>query len=190
MSTIVKNQRVKLTDLAPNLNNIIIGLGWKVNASENFDLDASAFMLDMNNEVRDKKDCVFYNNLKDPSGVMQHSGDNLTGGEGDSEQISVNMNNVPPEIGHITFVVTIFEGLERQQTFGKVEDAYIRVLDSNTGKELVRYSLGQEFYAATSVLIADIVKINNEWFFDAVGAPFSGGLAAIANDFDLNLTKG
>ncbi|MEN8905778.1 MAG: TerD family protein [Clostridiales bacterium] len=190
MGTIIKNQKVKLTDLEPNLTNLKIGLGWKLQDGQNIDLDASAFMLDTGNEIRNKKDCVFYNNLQDPSGVLQHSGDNLTGGEGDCEQISVNLSKVPQEIGHITFVVTIFEGLERQQTFGKVQEAYIRVLNANSNNELVRYNLGQEFYAATSVLIADIVKINNEWYFDAVGAPFSGGLAAIANDFELNLKKG
>jgi len=189
MSIIVKNQKVKLNDLVPNLTTLKVGLGWKTQDGENFDLDASAFMLDTQNEVRNKKDCVFYNNLQDSSGVLQHSGDNLTGGVGDCEQITINMNKVPAEIGHITFVVTIFEGLERQQTFGRVQEAYIRVLDANTNAELVRYSLGQEFFAATSVLIADIVKFNNEWYFDAVGAPFSGGLAAIANDFDLNLVK-
>jgi tellurium resistance protein TerD len=189
MSVINKNQQVKLSELAPNLNLLNIGLGWQITENENVDLDASAFMLTTENGIRDRKDCVFYNNLNDPSGVLKHSGDNLTGGEGDCEQITVDMTKVPNNIGHITFVVTIFEGLERQQTFGKVKEAYIRVVDPNSGKELVRYNLGQEFYTATSVLIADIVKVNNEWYFDAVGAPFSGGLAAVANDFDLDLKK-
>lgn len=189
MSIVQRDQKVKLSDLLPNYDVLKIGLGWKVDSGENFDLDASAFMLTHTNEVRNKKDFVFYNNLSDISGVLQHSGDNLTGGEGDCEQITVNMKSVPPEIGHITFVVTIFEALERQQTFGRVDEAYIRVVDAKTDKEILRYNLEKEFYSATSVVIADIVKFNNEWYFDAVGVPFSGGLQAIANDFDLDLTK-
>ena len=82
------------------------------------------------------------------------------------------MKSVPPEIGHITFVVTIFEALERQQTFGRVDEAYIRVVDAKTDKEILRYNLEKEFYSATSVVIADIVKFNNEWYFDAVGYLF------------------
>jgi tellurium resistance protein TerD len=146
-------------------------------------------MLNEQNEVRNKNDFVFYNNLTDVSGILQHSGDNLTGGQGDCEQITVNMNKVPNEIAHITFVVTIFEALERQQTFGRVNEAYIRVVDGKTNNEIVRYNLEKEFYSATSVLIADIVKYNGEWYFDAVGAPFSGGLQAISNDFNLDLVK-
>lgn len=192
MSMVQRDQKIKLSDVLPDLNVLKVGLGWKVDESgENFDLDASAFMLDHNNEVRNKKDFVFYNNLSDISGALQHSGDNLTGGDGkeDSEQITVNMKAVPQEIAHITFVVTIFDALERQQTFGRVNDAYIRVVDAKTNKEIIRYNLEKEFYSATSVVIADIAKFNNEWYFDAVGVPFSGGLEAIANDFDLNLAK-
>lgn len=190
MNIVQRDQKVKLSDLLPDFEVLKVGLGWKVDASgEEFDLDASAFMLTHDNQVRNKKDFVFYNNLSDISGVLQHSGDNVTGGEGDCEQITVNMKAVPPEIGHITFVVTIHKALERQQTFGRVNDAYIRVVDAKTGKEILRYNLEKEFYSATSVVIADIAKYNNEWYFDAVGVPFSGGLEAIANDFDLDLTK-
>jgi len=190
MSNIQRNQKIKLKDLLPNYSVLKIGLGWQVDASgENFDLDASAFMLNEQNEVRNKKDFVFYNNLADVSGVLNHSGDSLTGGQGDCEQISVDMNKVPNDIAHITFVVTIHEALERQQTFGRVNDAYIRVVDAASNNEIIRYNLEKEFYSATSVLIADIAKFNGEWYFDAVGVPFSGGLAAISNDFDLDLTK-
>ena len=125
----------------PNYSVLKIGLGWQVDASgENFDR-MRAFMLNRQNEVRNKKDFVFYNNLADVSGVLNHSGDSLTGGQGDCEQISVDMNKVPNDIAHITFVVTIHEALERQQTFGRVNDAYIRVVDAASNNEIIRYNL-------------------------------------------------
>lgn len=188
MTVIQKNQKYKLSDYNPNMETLLVGLGWKINSEgENFDLDASAFMLKQDNSIRDRNDFVYYNNLNDNLGILSHSGDNISGGEGDSEQITVQLKKIPDEIGHITFVVTIDKALERQLTFGKVQDAYIRVVDKSNNTEIVRYNLGQEFFTSTSVVIGDLVKKENEWFFDAVGVAFSGGLQALSQDFDLKL---
>lgn len=188
MTLIEKNQKFKLSDYNSNMESLTVGLGWKINSEgENFDLDVAAFMLKTDNSIRDRKDFVYYNNLNDNLGVLTHSGDNVSGGEGDSEQITVNFKNIPDEIGHISFVATIANALEKQLTFGKVQDAYIRVIDKSNNKEIVRYNLGTEFFAATSVLVGDLAKKENEWYFDAVGVAFSGGLHALSQDFDLKL---
>lgn len=188
MTLIEKNQKFKLSDYNSDMENLTIALGWKINSEgENFDLDVAAFMLKDDNSVRNKKDFVYYNNLTDSLGVMTHSGDNSSGGEGDSEQINVNLKKIPDEIAHISIVATIANALERQLTFGKVQDAYIRLLDKSNNKEIVRYNLGTEFFTATSVLVGDLAKKEGEWYFDAVGVAFSGGLQALSQDFDLQL---
>jgi stress response protein SCP2 len=190
MNIMQKDQKFNLSQSIPNLSKLLVGLGWKVNAGgEAFDLDASAFMLTTENTIRDTKDFVYYNNLQDPSGILKHSGDNLQGGQGDCEQILVDLTKMPPELGHITFVVTIYDAYNRNQTFGKVSDAYIRICDANTNQEIARYNLGEEFFNATSIVFGDVAKFNNEWFFDAVGVAFSGGLEAIAGDFDIDVVK-
>lgn len=190
MNIMQKDQKFNLSQSIPNLSKLLVGLGWKVNAGgEAFDLDASAFMLTTENTIRDTKDFVYYNNLQDPSGILKHSGDNLQGGQGDCEQILVDLAKMPPELGHITFVVTIYDAYNRNQTFGKVSDAYIRICDANTNQEIARYNLGEEFFNATSIVFGDVAKFNNEWFFDAVGVAFSGGLEAIAGDFDIDVVK-
>lgn len=183
MNIIEKNQKFKIST-----EKLMVGLGWKTNSdTENFDLDAFAFLLTKDNNIRDKKDFVYYNNLTDSSGALKHSGDNVSGGEGDSEQISVQLDKLPEETGHITFVVTIDKALEKQITFGKVQDAYIRVCDANSNEEIARYNLGQEFFTATSVVVGDLVKKEDGWYFDAVGVAFSGGINALSQDFDLEL---
>jgi len=189
MTILQRNQKMSLTAINPSISKILVGLGWKVGSGENFDLDASAFMLTPDNQIRDRGDFVYYGNLKDSLGVLKHSGDNVIGGEGDSEQISVDLSKVPDNIGHVTFVVTIHDAINRQQTFGRVQDAYIRIFDINANQEIVRYNLGQEFFTATSVVIGDILRRNGEWIFDAVGAPFSGGIEALGQDFDIRATK-
>ncbi len=190
MNIIQKDQKFNLSQSIPNLSRLLVGLGWKVNSQgATFDLDASAFMLTTENTIRDPKDFVYYNNLEDPSGILKHSGDNLQGGTGDCEQILVDLTKMPPELGHITFVVTIYDAYNRGQTFGMVSDAYIRICDANTQQEIARYNLGQEFANATSIVFGDVAKVNGEWYFDAVGVAFDGGLEAIAGDFDIDVMK-
>jgi len=184
MNIIEKNQKYQIS-----AEKVLVGLGWKTNSEgENFDLDAFAFLLNSDNTIRDKKDFVYYNNLTDSSGALKHSGDNVSGGEdGDSEQITVELKKLPQETGHVSFVVTIDKALEKQITFGQVKDAYIRVINADNQDEIVRYNLGQEFFNSTSVVVGDLLKKDDKWFFDAVGVAFSGGIRALSNDFDLVL---
>ena len=191
MRELRKDQQIDLDALYPNLETLIVGLGWKINSvDQDFDLDTSAFMLTHTNGIRSRDDFVYYNNLLDPSGALEHSGDSITGSDsGDAEQIKINIFKIPPEIGHLTFVVTIHDADIRNQTFGQVENAYIRLVEPKSGTELLRYNLGNEFSEARSIVVGDLFRKDNHWSFDAVGVPFSGGLDAISQDFNLRVNK-
>ena len=186
-----KGQKVDLTKGNPSLSKILIGLGWDVNKYDggyDFDLDAAAFLLGDNGKVREDEDFVFYNNLKHKSGAVEHMGDNLTGeGEGDDEEIKVDLAKVPANIEKIDFTVTIYDAEVRKQTFGQVSNAYIRVVDDTTGKELIRYDLGEDFSVETAVVVGEIYRHNGEWKFNAIGSGFSGGLAALGRNFGVNV---
>ncbi len=186
-----KGQKVSLTKDNPNLKNILVGLGWDVKRYDggyDFDLDAAAFLLGANGKVTGDEDFVFYNQLKHPSGSVEHMGDNLTGaGEGDDEEIRIDLSKVPANIEKIDFTVTIYEGQERRQTFGQVENAYIRVVDEATGKELIRYDLGEDFSIETAVVVGEIYRKNGEWRFNAIGSGWEGGLAALGKNYGVNV---
>ncbi len=186
-----KGQKVDLTKGNPSLTKILVGLGWNENKYDggyDFDLDAAAFLLGANGKVNSDDDFVFYNNLKHVSGAVEHMGDNLTGsGEGDDEQIKIDLSLVPANVDKIDFTVTIYEADERKQTFGQVSDAYIRVVDDTTGKELIRYDLGEDFSVETAVVVGEIYRNKGEWKFNAIGSGFSGGLAALGRNFGVNV---
>ena len=186
-----KGQKVDLTKGNPSLTKILVGLGWNENKYDggyDFDLDAAAFLLGANGKVNSDDDFVFYNNLKHVSGAVEHMGDNLTGaGEGDDEQIKIDLSLVPANVDKIDFTVTIYEADERKQTFGQVSDAYIRVVDDATGKELIRYDLGEDFSVETAVVVGEIYRNKGEWKFNAIGSGFSGGLAALGRNFGVNV---
>ena len=186
-----KGQKVSLTKDNPNLKNILVGLGWDVKRYDGgyeFDLDASAFLLGANGKVTSDDDFVFYNQPKHPSGSVESLGDNRTGaGEGDDEQIKIDLSKVPEKIEKIDFTVTIHEAKERNQTFGQVENSYIRVVDEATGKEMVRYELGEDFSIETAVVVGEIYRKNGEWRFNAIGAGWEGGLAALGKNYGVNL---
>ncbi|MBR5914349.1 MAG: TerD family protein [Selenomonadaceae bacterium] len=189
-----KGQKVDLTKGNPSLTKILVGLGWKekrYDGGYDFDLDAAAFLLGANGKVSSDDDFVFYNNLKHVSGSVEHMGDELTGGsdgaEGDQEQIKIDLASVPANVEKIDFTVTIYEADERKQTFGQVEDAYIRVVDDATGKELIRYDLGEDFSVETAVVVGEIYRNKGEWKFNAIGSGFSGGLAALGRNFGVNV---
>ena len=131
---------------------------------------------------------MFYNQLKHPSGSVEHMGDNLTGeGEGDDEEIRIDLSKVPEKIDKIDFTVTIYDAKERNQTFGQVENAYIRVVDEATGKELIRYDLGEDFSIETAVVVGEIYRKNGEWRFNAIGSGWEGGLAALGKNYGVNV---
>ena len=186
-----KGQKVDLTKGNPSLSKILIGLGWDVNKYDggfDFDLDAAAFLLAANGKVNSDEDFVFYNNLKHKSGSVEHMGDNLTGaGEGDDEEIKIDLAKVPTNVEKIDFTVTIYDADERKQTFGQVSNAYIRVVNAETDEELIRYDLGEDFSVETAVVVGEIYRHNGEWKFNAIGSGFSGGLAALGRNYGVNV---
>ena len=186
-----KGQKVDLTKGNPGLSKILIGLGWDTNKYDggfDFDLDAAAFLLGASGKVNSDEDFVFYNNLKHASGSVEHLGDNLTGaGEGDDEQIKIDLAMVPANIEKIDFTVTIHEAESRKQNFGQVSNAFIRVVDEANNKELIRYDLGEDFSIETAVVVGEIYRNNGEWKFNAIGSGFQGGLAALGRNFGVNV---
>ena len=178
-----KGQKVSLTKENPGLKRVVVGLGWDVNAFDtggDFDLDAAAFLLTDSGKVKDSGDFVFYGNLKHTSGSVQHMGDNLTGaGDGDDEQIKVDLSMVPEDISKIAFSATIYEAEARRQNFGQVNNAFIRIYNEETGEEILRYDLGEDFSIETAVVFGELYKNGNEWKFNAIGSGYQGGLAAL-----------
>ncbi|WP_461207485.1 TerD family protein [Clostridium sp. DL1XJH146] len=186
-----KGQKVDLTKGNAGLKKILVGLGWDVNkydGGNDFDLDAAAFCLGENAKVTADTDFVFYNNAKHPSNAIEHLGDNLTGaGEGDDEQVRIELSAIPQNIHKIDFTVTIHEAEQRRQNFGQVSNAFIRILNEENGEELIRYDLGEDFSIETAVVVAELYRHGNEWKFNAIGSGFEGGLGAICNNFGINI---
>ncbi|MDR0982446.1 MAG: TerD family protein [Culturomica sp.] len=170
-----KGQRVDV-----KLPKFIIGLGWDANASstgQDFDLDASAFVLGENKKLVGDEYFVFYNNLKSPDGALEHTGDNLTGdGDGDDEQIKVDLSKITPAATEICIVITIHKALERGQNFGQVRNSFIRIFNPDNDEELLKYELEEDFSVETAVEFGRIYKRNGEWKFEAVGVGQKGGL--------------
>lgn len=191
-----KGQKVDLTKGNPGLSKLLVGLGWDVNkydGGSDFDLDAAAFLLDANGKVTSDADFVFFNNLKHASGSVEHMGDNLTGeGDGDDEQIKVDLSKVPANIDKIDFTVTIYDAEARKQNFGQVSNAYVRVAriasaDDTKGTEVLRFDLMEEFSVETALVVCEIYRRNGEWKFNAVGAGYQGGLAALCRAYGVNV---
>ncbi len=186
-----KGQKVSLTKGNPSLKNIMVGLGWDVNAFDSgadFDLDASAFLVGSNGKCITEKDFVFYGNLEHPSGAVKHMGDNLTGGgDGDDEQIFVDLKGIPNNIEKIAFTVTIYDAENRRQNFGQISNAFIRIVDEATGVEIVRYDLTEDFSIETAIVVGELYKHNGEWKFNAIGSGFQGGLAALCGHYGIEV---
>lgn len=186
-----KGQKVELTKGNPGLKNIMVGLGWDVNAFDSgadFDLDAAAFMVGANGKCPTEKEFIFYGNLAHISEAVKHMGDNLTGeGEGDDEQIQIDLSKVPDNIQRIAFTVTIYDAEVRHQNFGQVSNAYIHLLDEANNRELIRYDLGEDFSIETAVVVGELYRNNGEWKFNAIGSGFQGGLAALCGHFGIDV---
>ena len=185
-----KGQKIDLTKTNPGLTKVLVGLGWDTNKYDggaDFDLDSAAFLLGDSGKVNSDADFVFYGNLKHASGSVEHLGDNLTGaGDGDDEQIKVDLAAVPANISKIDFTVTIYDAETRRQNFGQVSNAFIRIVNEATGEELLRFDLGEDFSIETAVVVAELYRNNGEWKFNAIGSGFSGGLAALCQNFGVN----
>jgi tellurium resistance protein TerD len=188
---LAKGQRVDLTKTNPGLTKVIVGLGWDTNryhGGQDFDLDASAFLTDANSRVLEDTDFIFYNNLVHSSGGVEHTGDNRTGeGDGDDEQIKINFSKVPSNIHRIAITVTIHDAEARNQNFGQVSNAFVRVVDEETEREILRFDLGEDFSVETAVVICELYRHNGDWKFSAVGSGFAGGLAALCRNFGLEV---
>lgn len=189
--SLAKGQKVDLTKSNPGLQKVMIGLGWDTNkydGGNDFDLDTSVFLLDETGKVKDSSDFVFYNNTTGGNGSVVHSGDNLTGdGDGDDEVVYVTLNEVPASIQKITFTVTIHEAESRNQNFGMVSNAFIRIANDANGQELIRYDLGEDFSIETALVAGELYRHGGEWKFSAIGSGYQGGLAALCNDFGLQV---
>ena len=188
---LTKGQKVDLTKGNPSLKNIMVGLGWDVNEFDSgyaFDLDAAAFMLGSNGKCPTEKEFIFYGNLQHNSESVIHMGDNLTGeGDGDDEQIKVDLAKIPANVDKIAFTVTIYDADVRKQNFGQVSNSYIRIVDEITGNEIIRYDLGEDFSIETAAVFGELYKNGDEWKFNAIGSGFQGGLAALCGHYGIEV---
>ncbi len=184
-----KGQKIDLTKGNPGLSKLLIGLGWDEapksgggkgllsgifgggsGGGVDIDCDASAIMLSANDKFTQKGHLVYYGNLKSSDGSIQHTGDNLTGaGEGDDEQILVDISRVPADIQKIVFVVNIYDAQKRRQDFGMISNAFIRVVNSSSNQELCRFNLTDSYAGKTALIVAEVYRHNNEWKFAAIG---------------------
>jgi tellurium resistance protein TerD len=186
-----KGQKVDITKSNPGLTKIFAGLGWDTNKYDGgkaFDLDAAAFLVGADGKAAAESDFVFFNNKTHSSGAVIHCGDNTTGeGDGDDEEIIIDLNLVPANVEKVVFTVTIFEGEERGQNFGQVSNAFIRIVNEQTREELIRYDLGEDFSIETAVVVGELYRNAGEWKFNAVGSGFAGGLSALCGSFGITV---
>ncbi len=185
-----KGGNVSLEKSEPGLKKVLVGLGWDARGTDgaDFDLDASVFMLAATGKVRSDNDFVFYNNLTSPDGSVVHSGDNRTGaGEGDDEAVRVDLTRVPGDVQKMVFCVTIHDAEARRQNFGMIGSAFIRIVNDDNAREIVRYDLSEDASIETAMIFGEIYRHNNEWKFRAVGQGYKGGLAAMARGFGVNV---
>ena len=189
--SLAKGQKIDLTKTNPGLSKVVVGLGWDVNQYDggaDFDLDASVFLLNAEGKCSSEKDFIFYNQTEGAGGAVIHTGDNRTGeGEGDDEQVKINLNAVPADIQKISFVITIHEAEARRQNFGQVSNAYVRAINEDSNEELIRYDLGEDFSIETALITGELYRHGGEWKFSAIGSGYQGGLARIATDFGLQV---
>lgn len=188
--TLSKGGNISLSKEAPGLKQVMIGLGWDARATDgqSFDLDASAFMLGASEKVRSDADFIFYNQVKSACGSVQHMGDNQTGaGEGDDEQVKVDLTRIPADVQKISITVTIHEADARRQNFGMVRNAYIRVVNNEDQRELTRFDLSEDVSTETAMIFGELYRSGADWKFRAVGQGFAGGLAALATGYGIRL---
>lgn len=181
--SLTKGQKVSLTKENSTLDKVVIGLGWdQVQAQKggilgglfsskpaDIDCDASAILL-QNGKLADKSDLVYFGNLRHKSGAIQHMGDNLTGaGDGDDEQVIVELSKVPAEYDRIVLVVNIYQAVQRHQSFGMITNAFIRLVDAKTNQEMCKYNLSESYDGMTAMIFGEVYRHGNEWKFNAIG---------------------
>jgi tellurium resistance protein TerD len=188
--SLVKGGNVSLSKEAPGLTNIVVALGWDVRTTTgaDYDLDASAILLNTNGKVISDRHFVFFNNLTSPDGTVEHTGDNLTGeGDGDDEAINVNLAAMGADVAKIVFPVSIYEADARSQNFGQVNNAYIRIVNATDQREIARFDLSEDASTETAMVFGEVYRNGADWKFRAVGQGYASGLAGIARDFGVNV---
>ncbi|WP_182419999.1 TerD family protein [Bartonella sp. HY038] len=186
--SLAKGGNVSLSKAAPSMKKVLIGLGWDARSTDgqDFDLDASAFLLGASGKVRGDADFIFYNNLQSSDGSVFHTGDNRTGeGDGDDESLKIDLDAVPSSIEKIVFVVTIHEAQVRRQNFGQVSGAFIRLVNDDNDMEVARYDLTEDASTEIAMLFGELYRYNSEWKFRAVGQGYAGGLASVCAQYGI-----
>ena len=207
--SLVKGGNISLSKTAPELKNVLIGLGWDARSTDgaDFDLDASLFLLGEKGKVKTDEDVLFYNSewrTYDEKSAFRdcttpynkpgmpcyeslcavHTGDNRTGdGDGDDEQIKVFLNKVPDDIQRLAITVTIHDAEVRMQNFGQVGDAYVRIVNFDNDVEIARFDLSEDYSTETAMIFGEIYRHGGEWKFKAVGQGYSGGLEAMCTQY-------
>ena len=188
--SLVKGGNVSLTKEAPSMNVALVGLGWdaRVTDGQAFDLDASVFLVGENGKVLSDSHFVFYNNTTSPDGAVQHQGDNRTGeGDGDDEQVKIDLTKVAADVKKLVFAVTIHEADSRKQNCGMVSNSFMRVVNNDNGSEIARFDLSEDASTETAMIFGELYRHGAEWKFKAVGQGFAGGLAALATQHGINI---
>ncbi len=184
-----KGGNVSLTKTDPSMKKVLVGLGWDARSTDgqDFDLDASAFLLNASGKTRSTADFIFYNNLRSAEGSVQHTGDNRTGeGDGDDESLKINLDLVPADVNKIVFVVTIHDAIARGQNFGQVSGAFIRLVNEDSQREVTRYDLSEDASTETAMMFAELYRNGAEWKFRAVGQGYAGGLASVCAEYGIS----
>ena len=185
-----KGGNLSLSKTDPTLKKILVGLGWdeRVTSGQEFDLDASAFLLANHGKVRGDHDFIFYNQFRSIDGAVEHTGDNRSGeGDGDDESVLVDLSKIAPEIEKIAITVTIHDAQIRNQNFGQIANAFIRVVNQDNGVEIVRFDLAEDYSTETAMVFGEVYRYNGEWKFRAVGQGYAGGLAAMCQQYGISV---
>jgi len=185
-----KGGNVSLSKTDPGLANALVGLGWDARTTDGsaFDLDASIFLVGDSGKVLSDAHFIFYNQKTSPDGAVVHSGDNLTGaGEGDDEQVTINLPKVDPNVQRLVFTVTIHEAEARKQNFGQVRNAFMRIVNKDSDTEIARFDLSEDYSTETAMIFGEVYRHGTEWKFKAVGQGFVGGLKALATDHGVSI---
>ena len=188
--TLSKGQNVSLSKTDPALKHILIGLGWDARSSDGqpFDLDASLFMTGENKKVPSDAYFIFYNQLKSPEGAVEHTGDNLTGdGDGDDESILVQLEKIPANISSLFITVTFHDAEIRRQNFGQVSNAFVRLVNHETGQEVLRFDLTEDYSTETAMVFGEVYRYGGEWKFRAIGQGYAGGLLSLCQQYGVNV---
>ena len=188
--SLVKGGNVSLTKEAPTMNIAMAGLGWdaRVTDGQGFDLDASVFMVGDDGKVLGDSSFIFFNNKKSTCGSVEHQGDNRTGeGDGDDEQVKIELSKVPAEVKKLVFAVTIYDAEARKQNFGMVSNSYMRIYNNDNGTEIARFDLSEDASTETAMIFGELYRHGAEWKFKAVGQGFAGGLSALDSQHGVNI---